>query len=78
MVTNSDLYVYGGVGWEGSRGGSHTNKPFFTSGCPTIQLNSDTIYLEIVQPSRTLWVSRAWKPFYVLCFLFVGNRLQPL
>ena len=56
MVTNSDLYVYGG-GWAGSSGGSHTNKQLFTSGCPTIQLNSDTIYLETVKPSRTLWVT---------------------
>ena len=28
------------------------------------------------KPSRTLWGSWAWKPFYVPCFLFVGNRLH--
>ena len=77
MVTNSDLYVYGG-GWAGSSGGSHTNKQLFTSGYPTIQLNSDTIYLEIVKPSRTLWVSWAWKTFCVPYFLFVEKWLQPL
>ena len=60
MVTNSDLYVYGGVGWEGSPGGSHTNKQFFTSGGPTIQLKSDTIYLEIVKPSISAHGILSW------------------
>jgi len=32
----------------------------------------------ILKSSRTLWGSWAWKPFLIPCFLFVGNRLQPL
>ena len=32
--------------------------------------------LHLAKPSRTLWGSRAWKPFCVPRFLF-ENRLQP-
>lgn len=68
-VTNSDLYVYGG-GVVRSRGGSHTNKQFFLQSYNST--HPDTIYLEIVNKC-ILWVSWAWKPFYVPCFLFVGG-----
>ena len=35
------------------------------------------IYIISIEWSKNLWGSWVWKPSHILCFLFVGNRLQP-
>ena len=37
----------------------------------------NSIYIIRIEWSKTLWGSCVWKHFHILCFLFVGNRLQP-
>ena len=37
----------------------------------------NSIYIISIEWSKTQWGSLVWKPFPILCFLFVRDRLQP-